>query len=138
LVSSGLALLALSFGFMATLHVDSSMWWLSALVILGRIGLGLILPSLNSGSLRSLARPLIPQGSSVINFMRMLGGAAGVSVCAIVLQWRLAEHGVSLTSNEQAALRLMALNETFVFLALLMALALLAAWQLKTSQDAAK
>jgi len=106
-------------------------------VILGRIGLGLILPSLNSGSLRGLARPLIPQGSSVINFMRMLGGAAGVSVCAIVLQWRLAEHGVSLTSNEQAALRLTALNETFVFLAILMALALLAAWQLKTPKDAA-
>jgi predicted MFS family arabinose efflux permease len=138
LVSSGLALLALSFIFMATLHVESSMWWLSAWVILGRIGLGLILPSLNSGSLRSLARPLIPQGSSVINFMRMLGGAAGVSVCAIVLQWRLAEHGVSLTSNDQAALRLMALNETFVFLALLMALALLAAWQLKTPQNEAE
>jgi hypothetical protein len=57
-------------------------------------------------------------------------------VCAIVLQWRLAEHGVSLTSNDQAALRLMALNETFVFLALLMALALLAAWQLKTPKGA--
>jgi predicted MFS family arabinose efflux permease len=138
LVSSGLALLALSFVLMATLHVESSMWWLSAWVILGRIGLGLILPSLNSGSLRGLVRPLIPQGSSVINFMRMLGGAAGVSVCAIVLQWRLAEHGVSLTSNDQVALRLTAFNESFVFLAALMALALLAAWQLKAPQDTAK
>jgi EmrB/QacA subfamily drug resistance transporter len=135
LVSSGLALLALSFVLMATLHVESSMWWLSAWVILGRIGLGLILPSLNSSSLRGLARPLIPQGSSVINFMRMLGGAVGVSVSAIVLQWRLAEHGVSLTSTDQAALRLNAFNESFVFLAVLMALALLAAWQLKVSED---
>jgi hypothetical protein len=114
------------------------MWWLSAWVILGRIGLGLILPSLNSSSLRGLARPLIPQGSSVINFMRMLGGAVGVSVCAIVLQWRLAEHGVSLTSTDQAALRLNAFNESFVFLAVLMALALLAAWQLKVPEDEAK
>ena len=135
LVCSGLALLALSFVLMATLHVESSMWWLSAWVILGRIGLGLILPSLNSGSLRGLVRPLIPQGSSVINFMRMLGGAVGVSVCAIVLQWRLAAHGVSLTSNDQAALRLTAFNESFVFLAVLMALALLAAWQLKVPED---
>ena len=138
LVCSGLAMLALSFALMATLHVESSMWWLSAWVILGRIGLGLILPSLNSGSLRDLPRALIPQGSSVINFMRMLGGAAGVSMCAIVLQWRLAEHGVGLTSNDQAAARLAALNESFVFLALLMALALLAAWQLKTQENSAQ
>jgi hypothetical protein len=123
---------------MATLHVESSMWWLSAWVILGRIGLGLILPSLNSGSLRGLARPLIPQGSSVINFMRMLGGAAGVSMCAIVLQWRLAEHGVRLTSQDQATLRLAAFNESFVFLAALMALALLAAWQLKVPEVKSK
>ena len=70
--------------------------------------------------------------------MRMLGGAVGVSVCAIVLQWRLAEHGVSLTSTDQAARRLYAFNESFVFLAALMALALLAAWQLKVAEDTAK
>ena len=132
LVCSGLALLAASFALMATLQVQSSIWWLTLWVILGRVGLGLILPSLNSGSLRGLAHALIPQGSSVINFMRMLGGAAGVSLCAIVLQWRLAVHGVSLTSNEWADLRLQAFNETFLFLAGLMALALWAAWQLKT------
>jgi MFS family permease len=134
LVSAGLALLAASFVLMATLQVSSSIWWLTTWVILGRIGLGLILPSLNAGSLRGLAHPLIPQGSSVINFMRMLGGASGVSLCAIVLQWRLAEHGVSLTSNEHAALRLQAFNETFLFLATLMALAMLAAWQMKAEK----
>ena len=136
LVCSGLALLAASFVLMATLQVSSSIWWLTTWVILGRVGLGLILPSLNSGSLRGLAHALIPQGSSVINFMRMLGGASGVSLCAIVLQWRLAVHGVSLTSNDQAVLRLQAFNETFLFLAGLMALALLAAWQLKSDKTA--
>jgi EmrB/QacA subfamily drug resistance transporter len=134
LVCYGLALLAASFVLMATLQVSSSIWWLTTWVILGRVGLGLILPSLNSGSLRGLAHALIPQGSSVINFMRMLGGASGVSLCAIVLQWRLAEHGVSLTSNEHAALRLQAFNETFLFLATLMALAMLAAWQMKAEK----
>jgi EmrB/QacA subfamily drug resistance transporter len=135
LVCSGLALLAISFVLMTTLSVDSSIWWLTTWVILGRIGLGLILPSLNSGSLRGLSHALIPQGSSVINFMRMLGGASGVSLCAIVLQWRLAEHGVSLTSSGSASLRLTAFNETFVFLAGLMALAMLAAWQLRERQS---
>jgi len=59
-----------------------------------------------------------------------------VSLCAIVLQWRLSVHGVSLTSSDQAVLRLQAFNETFLFLAGLMALALLAAWQLKSDKTA--
>jgi MFS family permease len=55
LVSIGLALLALSFG----LHGDwsaplSALWMLVAFAILGRIGLGFILPSLNLGAMRGL------------------------------------------------------------------------------------
>lgn len=77
LVSLGLALLAASFALMPTLGPASAMGWLVAYAILGRIGLGFILPSLNLGAMRGIAHELIPQGSSVINFMRMLGGAVG-------------------------------------------------------------
>ena len=74
LVSIGLALLAVSFALMVTIGLDTAIWVLVAWAILGRIGLGFILPSLNLGSMRSLHRGLIPQGSSAINFVRMLGG----------------------------------------------------------------
>ena len=67
--------------------------WLWVWVIVGRIGLGFILPSLNLGAMKGVHHTLIPQGSSIINFIRMVGGAAGVSLCAIVLEWRLAAHG---------------------------------------------
>ena len=134
LVSIGLALLALSFALMLTLDGPGTPWAVPMLVawtVLGRVGLGFILPSLNLGAMRSLPRSDIPQGASVINFLRMLGGAAGVSVCGIVLEWRLRAHGASLTSVGDAAPRLAAFDDTFAMLAALCALALLAAWRMR-------
>ena len=131
LVTIGLALLAASFALMMMLRLDSALWLLVAFAIIGRIGLGFILPSLNLGSMRPLAKPLIPQGASAINFVRMLGGAAGVSLCAIVLEWRLAAHGDSLAVHTTSPARLAAFNESFLMLAALCALAIIAAWQLR-------
>jgi len=131
LVSIGLALLTLSFALMLTVTLSSAIWLLVAWAILGRIGLGFILPSLNLGSLRSLDKSLIAQGSSAINFVRMLGGAIGVSLCGIVLEWRLAAHGDALTRAASSPARLAAFNESFMMLAALCALALVAAWQLR-------
>lgn len=131
LVSIGLALLAASFALMVFIDLSTGLWALVTFTILGRIGLGFVLPSLNLGSMRGLDRALIPQGSSVINFTRMLGGAAGVSLCAIVLEWRIAAHGDSLTNPVSSPARLAAFNESFLMLAGLCALALLAAWQLR-------
>ncbi|PUE45640.1 MFS transporter [Limnohabitans sp. 2KL-1] len=135
-VSWGLALLALSFALMPLVHPAAGLTLLWFLVILGRIGLGFILPSLNLGALRGLPKDLIPQASSVIGFARMLGGAAGVSICAIVLEWRLAVHAASqqaVGSVAGGAAGLRAFNETFEFLAVITALALLAAWKMGES-----
>jgi EmrB/QacA subfamily drug resistance transporter len=131
LVSIGLALLAMSFALMGTVGLTGSLWVLAGLSMLGRIGLGFILPSLNSGSMRGLHKDLIPQGSSAINFLRTLGGAVGVSVCGIVLEWRLTAHGDSLSNPASSPGRLAAFNESFALLAALCALALAAAWQLR-------
>jgi predicted MFS family arabinose efflux permease len=131
LVGGGLLLLAASFALMPTVKLGQGLALLIAWSILGRIGLGFILPSLNLGAMRPLDRALIPQGSSTINFLRMLGGAAGVSLCAILLEWRLAVHGDSLTQAQTSLARLAAFNESFLILAAVCALALLAAWQLR-------
>ena len=131
LVSVGLLLLAASFALMITLHLDSGLWLLVAFAVIGRIGLGFILPSLNLGSMRPLPKPMIPQGASSINFLRMLGGAAGVSLCAVILEWRLAAHGDSLANAASSPARLEAFDEVFVILAAVCALAICAAWQLR-------
>ncbi len=131
LVSIGLALLALSFALMPVLGLASAVWLLVLFITVGRIGLGFILPSLNLGAMRPLAKPLISHGASAINFARMLGGAAGVSVCAVVLEWRIAAHGDSLTNPVSSIARLAAFNEVFALLAALCVLAIFAAWQLR-------
>ncbi|WP_157046092.1 MFS transporter [Polaromonas sp. JS666] len=137
LVSIGLALLALSFALMLTVTLSTGIGVLVAWAILGRIGLGFILPSLNLGSLRALGKNLISQGSSTISFVRMLGGAIGVSLCGIVLEWRLSAHGDSLAQTTSSPARLAAFNESFMLLAALCALALAAAWQVRDAPAAA-
>jgi hypothetical protein len=51
------------------------------------------------GSLRALDKNLISQDASSSNFARMLGGAIGVSLCNIVLEWRLAAGGWRLSAR---------------------------------------
>jgi len=136
LVSIGLALLAASFALMVVLTLESALWQLALLSVLGRVGLGFILPSLNLGAMRPLSKALIPQGASSINFLRMLGGAAGVSLCGIVLEWRLAAHGDSLSNPVTSAARVAAFDEVFMLLAALCLLAMAAAWQLREAPDA--
>jgi EmrB/QacA subfamily drug resistance transporter len=130
MVSGGLALLAASFALMPTVGLSAPLTLLVAWAILGRIGLGFVLPSLNVGAMRPLDKGEIPQGASLINFLRMLGGAAGVSLCAIVLEWRLAVHAVTLSGPTSAA-RLAAFDEAFLMLAGICCVAVVCAWQLK-------
>ena len=131
MVSFGLVLLALSFALMLTVNLQTGLWVLVVYAMLGRVGLGFILPSLNIGAMRGMQSQLIPQGASVINFLRMLGGAAGVSLCGILLEWRLAAHGDSLKSTLTSSKRLAAFDEVFLMLAFVCALALLAAWRIR-------
>lgn len=138
LVCTGLGLLAASFGLMLTVTLTSTMWLLVAWAIMGRIGLGFILPSLNLGSLRPLPKDLMPQGVSAISFIRMLGGAIGVSLCGIVLEWRLTAHGDSLANATSSLARLTAFNESFLMLATLCVVAMMAASQLREPKAAAE
>lgn len=130
LVMIGLALMALSFILMVWVRQEMSLWVLVVFTVIGRIGLGFVLPSLNLGAMRPLEKSLISQGSSAISFLRTLGGAAGVGLCGMVLEWRLAAHGASLHAAGPNAERLAAFGEAFLLLGALCLLALVAAWQL--------
>nr|WP_217346512.1 DHA2 family efflux MFS transporter permease subunit [Noviherbaspirillum sp. L7-7A]MBV0880944.1 DHA2 family efflux MFS transporter permease subunit [Noviherbaspirillum sp. L7-7A] len=131
LVAVGVSLLALSFALMAMVQADTSYVVLMLWAIVGRIGLGLVLPALSLGAMRGVDYNLIAQGSSTINFLRQLGGAIGVSLVGIVLEWRLALYPA------QSAHPLRAFDETFLFIAVVSALAVLAAWRMREPQAAA-
>ncbi|CAJ93219.1 putative arabinose efflux permease AraJ, MFS family [Cupriavidus necator] len=133
-VSFGLALLSLSFLLMALGSRSTPYLVLVALAVLGRIGLGCILPSLTLGAMRGVDFTLIAQGSSCINFLRQLGGAIGVSLAGVGLQWRLAEHGAVLGQAGDAAVqaaRIRAFDETFLAVGVVIASAMIAAWRIR-------
>jgi MFS transporter, DHA2 family, multidrug resistance protein len=141
LVSLGLFLLALSFALMATGAFISGYFYLMVWAIIGRIGLGFVLPSLSLGAMRGIDVDMVAQGSSTISFLRQLGGAIGVSLAGILLEWRLAVHDTGLGSNQASALpadssqRILAFSETFLFVAFLCGLAILAAWRMKAQSE---
>ncbi len=133
LASLGFALLATSLALMLmlTLSLNSVWTWLVIWVLVGRIGLGLILPAMHFSTMRSVSADLVSQAASLSNFMRVLGGALGVSLCGIILEWRIAAHGDSLKLAASSAQRLAAFNEAFLLLAAVCLLAGVVAWWLR-------
>jgi EmrB/QacA subfamily drug resistance transporter len=121
LVSVGVLLLAASFWLMLMVGLATSLWIITAFAIVGRIGLGFVLPSLNLGAMRGLPSALIPQGASGINFLRQLGGAVGVNIVGTVLAWRLQVH---------VADPLQAFHETFALLGFITMGSAVAAWRM--------
>jgi predicted MFS family arabinose efflux permease len=121
LVSAGLVLLAASFFLMLGVGLATSLLVITLWAVVGRLGLGMILPSLNLGSMQGVPNSLISHGSSTINFLRQLGGAVGIGLVGNVLEWRLRSH---------TAAPLAAFHETFALIGAITALALLASWRM--------
>ena len=121
----GLSVMCASFAIMLLVGTGTSMLWVMAFAVLGRIGLGLVIPSLNLASVRALPLPLMPYGTSTMNFLRQLGGAIGVSLVGIVLEWRLQAGG------DGPGATLHAFHEVFALMALLTGAAALAARRMR-------
>lgn len=104
--------------------------FLLAWTIIGRIGLGFVLSALNLGAMRGIDSGLIAQGASTINFLRQLGGALGVGLVGVVLEWRLAARaGEAATEGATRAF-----NETFLLVMLFCGAAIWAAWRMQEAE----
>ena len=121
MVSAGLVLLAASFFLMLGVDATTALLLITLWAVIGRLGLGLIMPSLNLGSMQGVPNTLISQGSSTINFLRQLGGAVGIGIVGNVLEWRLRQH---------VAQPLAAFHETFALIGVITASAIVAAWRI--------
>ena len=122
----GLVVMTGSFLVMAGVGATTAIAWLTLWAVVGRIGLGCVIPSLSLSAMRVLDPPLIAAGASTMNFLRQLGGAVGVNGVGIVLEWRLQAHAAL---GQAGTLR--AFHEVFVVMALLTGAAAVAAWQMK-------
>jgi len=128
----GLLVMGGSFAVMAGVGATTTLAWLTLWAVLGRIGLGLVIPSLSLSAMRVLDPPRIAAGASTMNFLRQLGGAVGVNVVGIVLEWRLQAHAAD-PHMVGAAGTLRAFHEVFALMALITGTAAVAAWQMRTA-----
>jgi EmrB/QacA subfamily drug resistance transporter len=118
LVSLGLVALSASFFLMLGVGAGTSLGLITLWAVIGRIGLGFVLPSLNLGAMHGLPTSLISHGSSTINFLRQLGGAVGIALVGNVLEWRL---------RVAPAQPLVAYHQTFALVGAITAAAIVAA-----------
>ncbi len=94
----------------------------------GRIGLGLLLPALSTGSLDILSQEELAQGAGAITFVRQLGGAFGVNLLTFFLEWRHAREGAD------AAAEALAFQQSFWLMGAVFAMTVLAAWAVKATK----
>jgi DHA2 family multidrug resistance protein len=117
---AGLALFAAGSALFAWTGSQTWYWTFVAWLVVGRVGLGMLIPALNVGAVQSLTGNELAQASSAINFLRQLGGAAGVNLLAVFLEHRLTALDASQASR--------AFHECFILVAIAFAVAIVPAW----------
>ncbi|CAN5688805.1 MFS transporter [soil metagenome] len=100
MIIAGLLLFATGFAWMTVADVDTTFWTLVAMIMVSRLGLGFINPSLNASSLKALPADKVRQGSGVANFMRQLGGAFGINLMVAFFEVRTRFHADALTATQ--------------------------------------
>lgn len=102
-IMTGLFLFGVGFLMMATADANTTFWTFVFFTLVNRLGLSLIVPSLNTGALRSLRPDQVGQGAGIVNFTRMLGGACGVNLLVVYLDIRTRLYTDALTATQTYA-----------------------------------
>lgn len=117
----GLTLFGLSFLMFAILGGGIDDRQLFVATVTGRIGLGLILPALSLATLRHLDQQHLVQSSTVVSYMRQLGGVLGIAIIAVFVQWRENIYGSTPPGIFSAYSQGFMLLSSVVFLAIIAA-----------------
>ena len=123
-VTIGLAFFALSSLLFAFAGGSTSFWLLTLWLLIGRVGLGMIIPALNVGAVQALDAQYVAYAAASVNFVRQLGGAIGVNLLAVMLEWRLGAHN-------EAGGAVSAFHECFFVVTMAFAAALIPAWSIR-------
>jgi MFS family permease len=100
MIIGGLLLFSTGFMLMCTSDVSTTFWTLVSFVMVSRLGLGFINPSLNASSLKALPADKVRQGAGIANFMRQLGGAFGTNLLVAFFEVRTHFHAEALTATQ--------------------------------------
>lgn len=115
LIATGLVLFAASAILYALSDIELSLFWLGVWAVLGRIGLGFMMPAMSTAALNPLAPQELGGGSGALNFARQIGGAFGIKLVALTLEYGEQANGYPGLQAFHAAWWLVAV---FVLLAL--------------------
>ncbi|WP_203299093.1 DHA2 family efflux MFS transporter permease subunit [Marinobacter sediminum] len=122
LVVFGIGLFAASAVLFAVSDLTLAFGWLALWTVVGRIGIGFMLPALSTGALNPLAPEELGAGSSTINFARQLGGAFGVNMVALTIEF--GEHRNGMPTIE-------AFHTAWWLVAVFVALAVIPVWKMR-------
>ncbi|MDP6829814.1 MAG: DHA2 family efflux MFS transporter permease subunit [Alphaproteobacteria bacterium] len=71
-------------------HTDTPFWVFAVWIMIGRVGLASVMPTLTVAAISNLRPEQLSQGSGAINFTRQLGGALGINLISLGLDRRTA------------------------------------------------
>jgi len=121
IIVAGLVLFAVSSLLLTFSGAATGFTLLALWLVIGRVGLGMLIPALNVGAVQSLTGTELAYASAAVNFVRQLGGAIGVNLLAVVLEWRL-RTPAGLADPARP------FHECFAIVTLAFALAIVPAW----------
>jgi MFS transporter, DHA2 family, multidrug resistance protein len=102
LVMAGLLFFAAAAFWLAGVDTNMPFWSIAFAVVLSRIGMALIKPTLNVTAMRAVEPAMLGQGAGMINFARQIGGAFGVNALSVMLDRRTFFHSDTLTAMQTA------------------------------------
>jgi MFS family permease len=124
----GLLVFALSSAALGLVGAGASFLVLCGWACVGRLGLGLLLPALSTGSLDILSPEELALGAGAITFVRQLGGAFGINLLTFFLEWR------HVAAGGDALAEALAFEQSFWLVALLFLLAVIPAWGVRPAR----
>lgn len=125
LLCIGLLLFAVSAIWYGFWGASSGFVGLCVIAAVGRLGIGLIMPALSTASLDSLTVDELPYGAGAITFVRQLGGAFGINLLTVFLDWQHQSLGGDFAAET------IAFERTFILLGCAFLLALWPTWRLR-------
>jgi MFS transporter, DHA2 family, multidrug resistance protein len=96
----GLVIIFVSVWMLIDADANTVFWYVSASLLLGRVGSALTNPAINTTAVSALSPAQMRQGAGVTNLFLMFGGSTGISVYVIVLEYRTEFHASYLGSTQ--------------------------------------
>lgn len=99
----GMALMGLGFVLLATMSVDTEMFQVVIYMTIAGLGIGLIIPTLNTSAIGAIGKERRGIATSMVQFFRSIGGTIGVSILGVLMTSRMTS-GMSGLSEKVASL----------------------------------